>query len=74
MDSGYGRTRRQGRKVYAHRVAWEHANGTIPAIDCLVNLCGNRACINPDHWSRVPIECRSIRGAATSRPWEHRWA
>lgn len=40
-----------GKNVYAHRAAWEIANGPIPpAPEVLVlHKCDNPSCVNPDH-------------------------
>lgn len=32
-----------------HRVAWEHANGPIPAGMTIDHVCRNKPCINVDH-------------------------
>lgn len=46
---GYGMIRDGKRKVRAHRVSWELANG--PILDGLMVLhrCDVRCCVNPDH-------------------------
>lgn len=37
------------RCVYAHRVAWESVNGSIPAGYSVLHRCDNPACVNPEH-------------------------
>ena len=37
------------RMVRAHRFAWEQAHGAIPVGVDILHLCGNRACVRPDH-------------------------
>lgn len=49
VAGGYGTLRHHGRVVYAHRHAWEAANGAIPAGLELHHLCWQRACVNPAH-------------------------
>ncbi len=42
------------RQVYAHRVAWIHANGRdVPAGLTIDHLCMNRACVNHQHLEAV---------------------
>jgi hypothetical protein len=45
---------RAGRKILAHRLSWEIANGPIPETDeyhgvVVRHRCNNRACVNPNH-------------------------
>ena len=50
--NGYGVLGRGGRGeglVYAHRLAWEIANGPIPAGMNVLHRCDNPPCTNPDH-------------------------
>ena len=51
--NGYGVVSVDGRLQRAHRVAYEQANGPIPAGLHLDHLCRVRACINPDHLEPV---------------------
>lgn len=49
--SGYGAVRNNGKRDYAHRVAWEKHHGytEIPNGLFVMHKCGNKACCNPEH-------------------------
>lgn len=48
-NRGYGRVRAYGKLRLAHRVAYELAEGSIPAGAKVLHTCGNRLCCNPIH-------------------------
>lgn len=48
MANGYGRVKRKGRFLLAHRVAWEYANGPIPPGMCVLHHCDNPQCCNTE--------------------------
>lgn len=51
--NGYGQFRYRARTYYAHRVAWEIANGRAPKAGMEIShapvICHNRKCCNPSH-------------------------
>ena len=47
--NGYGQLRANGRATYAHRYAWERANGPIPAGMVVDHMCWNPLCVNVKH-------------------------
>ena len=46
---GYGLLGVGGKTQYVHRLAWEAANGPVPAGMELDHVCHNRRCFNPTH-------------------------
>lgn len=49
---GYGKLHiggRNGRSVYAHRLAYEIANGVVPPGHHVCHHCDNPRCVRPDH-------------------------
>ena len=49
MYSGYGRVMLNGVSRFAHRVAWQIANGVIAGGKCVLHRCDNPPCVNPEH-------------------------
>lgn len=46
---GYGFLRFRGRRVKAHRLAWELLHGPIPQGMFVLHRCDNPPCVRPDH-------------------------
>jgi HNH endonuclease len=46
---GYGQLRGDGRRLLAHRVAWQLVNGPIPDGLQVCHRCDNPPCVRPDH-------------------------
>ena len=47
--AGYGRINVNGKRMKAHRYAWERVNGPIPDGLLIDHKCFNRACVNVEH-------------------------
>lgn len=48
-SNGYGRLKRDGKQILAHRLSYEISNGPIPADLVIRHKCDNPPCVNPDH-------------------------
>jgi hypothetical protein len=46
---GYGQIHIKGKQCGAHRIIYERHKGPIPDGLEIDHLCGNKACVNPDH-------------------------
>lgn len=60
--NGYGRARRNGATIAAHRYVYELMVGPIPAGLTLDHLCRTRACCNPAHLEAVTLKENIRRG------------
>lgn len=63
--AGYGRTKRDGRDLHAHRCFYEDRHGPIPAGLEIDHLCRNPRCVNPDHLEAVTPTENKRRSDAT---------
>lgn len=61
-ESGYGRLKRNGRHVLAHRFFYETCFGPVSTGLDLDHLCRNRWCCNPDHLEPVTRRENILRG------------
>lgn len=48
-ENGYGRTYKNTRRIYAHRLSYELFCGPITDADTVCHRCDNPICVNPDH-------------------------
>lgn len=64
--NGYGRMSVYGRRVKAHRYAWERANGPIPEGLLVDHICWNRACVNIEHL-RLATHAQNLENLKTGR-------
>jgi hypothetical protein len=58
-DAGYAQMLWEGKPQLAHRIAWQLQYEEIPHGDFLMNVCGKRACVNPEHWEYKKVEERN---------------
>ena len=66
-QKGYGRITVDGWLQSAHRVSYALFTGPIPDGLTIDHLCGNRACVNPDHLEAVPHGVNVRRGATATK-------
>lgn len=61
-QEGYGMAYVSGKRVAAHRLAYERLVGPIPAGLQLDHLCRARSCVNPGHLEPVTSKENVLRG------------
>jgi len=49
LHNGYGQMRVNGKRIKAHRFAWESVNGDIPDGLLVLHKCDNPRCVNIEH-------------------------
>ena len=49
QKTGYGQAKFCGRKVDAHRLAWEFTHGLVPSGLSVLHRCDVRTCVRPEH-------------------------
>src|SRR5258708_23227499 len=59
---GYGEAHDGREALYAHRVAYEHAKGSIPVGLEIDHLCRHPWCVRPSHLEAVTHRVNDIRG------------
>jgi hypothetical protein len=65
---GYGQVTIGGKRMGAHRVAYEFLRGSIPDGLTIDHLCRNPPCVNPGHTEPVTNRINTLRGdTVTSR-------
>jgi hypothetical protein len=64
-SAGYRVRNVQGEMVYAHRAAWEAANGPIPESRVVHHICGNKWCVNPEH---LELHTKSSHSKVHNKP------
>lgn len=80
---GYGRISVNGKRMKAHRYAWERERGTIPAGMEVDHVCHNEACVNINHLrlatrseNQTNLSGRKIRATSGYRnvhKWNDQW-
>lgn len=64
-DAGYAQMLWEGSPRPAHRIAWQLVNGGMPDGKMLVNQCGTRTCVNPEHWEAHAFDEKKERNCLT---------
>lgn len=64
INGGYGQFKVNGKKMMAHRYAYEHFKGPISDGFVLDHLCRVRNCVNPVHLEEVTSKENTLRGFA----------
>ena len=72
MAAGYGKFSYQGKSMYAHRMAWQLSNGSIPEGLYVLHRCDNPSCVRPVHLflgtQRVNMHDAIEKGRMSGKP------
>ncbi len=65
-SQGYGKLRVDGKNILAHQIGWQIGWRLLGNTGCrgkthLRNKCGNKLCVNPDHWEKE-LKVKSLLG------------
>ena len=65
--AGYGRFKVAGRKIYAHRYAYETFVGQVPGDRPQIDhQCNSTSCVNPSHLQPATARANTLRGNAVT--------
>lgn len=68
-QDGYGKVKRYGKTLRAHRVFYEHFKGPLPEGMWVLHTCDNPLCVNPNHlWAGTQLENEQDKDAKGRRP------
>jgi len=65
---GYGQFVVKNRPCRAHKVGWKLAgNDAVTKGFVLKNQCGNKVCVNPEHWKIMPTRSNLLKSSKTAK-------
>lgn len=68
-QDGYGKVKRFGKTIRAHRLFYEHHTGPVPDGLWVLHRCDTPLCVNPDHlWVGTQLENEQDKDAKGRRP------
>jgi hypothetical protein len=71
-QDGYGKVKRFGKTIRAHRLFYEHHIGPVPEGLWVLHKCDTPLCVNPEHlWAGTQLENEQDKDAKGRRPVDH---
>ena len=72
-EHGYGLISQSGRRIRAHRAAYEQTHGPIPSGALICHTCDNPPCCNPEHlWAGSMADNMRDAAAKMRFPKQHK--